>query len=241
VPDIVERRDRLLALVAAQSQNDADGLPSSLLSRICLAVDEDMSGSGAGITVMSGAGWRGVVAATNPLSEQMEELQLVCGEGPCLDAVRLGHPILVDDLEDRVWGDWTGYAPAAQAAGVRAVFAFPIHVGAARVGALDVYRLTAGSLSPVELADGLVFAEFALTALLDGQESAPAGQLAAAVDEAFDYRIYQAQGMVSVQLEVDLLEAMARLRGYALANELRLSEVAQRVLSGQLHLEGDES
>jgi hypothetical protein len=47
--------------------------------------------------------------------------------------------------------------------------------------------------------------------------------------------------MVSVQLEVDLVEAMARLRGYALANELRLSDVAQRVLSGQLHLEGDES
>ena len=145
--DIVGRRDRLLALVAAQSQIDADGLAPSVLSRICLAADEDMSGSGAGITVMSGAGWRGVVAATNPLSEQMEELQLVCGEGPCLDAVRLGHPILVDDLEDRVWGDWTGYAPAAQAAGVRAVFAFPIQVGAARVGALDVYRSTPGSLS----------------------------------------------------------------------------------------------
>ena len=61
------------------------------------------------------------------------------------------------------------------------------------------------------------------------------------MDDAFDCRIYQAQGMVSVQLDVDLVEAMARLRGYALANELRLSDVADKVLSGRLRLEGDKS
>lgn len=240
MPDIVERRQRLAALVAAQTQND-DRDPAPLLSRICLAAAEAMCGSGAGITVVTGAGLRGVIAATGPLSERLEELQFVCGEGPCIDAVRLGHPILVDDLEDRVWGDWTGYAPAAQAAGVRAVFAFPIQIGAARVGALDVYRQAPGPLSTEELADGLVFAEFALTALLDGQEAAPTGQLAADVEEAFDYRIYQAQGMVSVQLKLDLVEAMARLRAHALVTELRLSDVADRVLSGELQLEGDGS
>jgi hypothetical protein len=238
---MVERRARLLALVAAQTDDTGVSQAPSVLSRICLAANEDMGGSGAGITVLSGAGWRGVVAATDPLSERMDELQFVCGEGPCVDAVRLGHPILVDDLEDSVWGDWTGYAPAAQAAGVRAVFAFPIQIGAARVGALDVYRQAPGPLSSEELADGLIFAELALTALLDGQQSAPAGQPAAGVEEAFDYRIYQAQGMVSVQLKVDLVEAMVRLRAYALANESRLSDVADRVLSGELQLEGDGS
>ncbi|HEY5785293.1 MAG TPA: GAF and ANTAR domain-containing protein [Microlunatus sp.] len=210
-----------------------------MLLGICRAARKQMHGTGAGITMMGRDGWRGVIAATGPLSERLEELQFVCGEGPCIDAVRLGHPVLVDDLEDRLWRDWTGYAPAAQAAGVRAVFAFPIQVGAARIAVLDVYRDVAGPLTGDELADGLVFADFALDALLDGQQSAPAGHSPAGMEDAFDYRIYQAQGMVSVQLQIDLLEAMARLRAHAWGSQLRLGDVADDVLAGSLHLDKD--
>ena len=97
------------------------------------------------------------MAATSPSTERLEELQALCGEGPCIDSLQLGHPILVEDLEDSVWGNWTGYAPSAQAAGVRAVFAFPIQIGAAQLGALDVYRQNPGPLTSGELADGLIF------------------------------------------------------------------------------------
>lgn len=192
------------------------------------------------MAIKTNAGWRGV-AATSPATERLEELQILCGEGPCIDSLELGHPILVEDLEDSVWGDWTGYAPSAQAAGVRAVFAFPIQIGAAQLGALDVYRQNPGPLTAGELADGLVFADFALNALLDGQQSAPAGQPARDLEEGFDYRIYQAQGMLSVQLGIGLVEAMTRLRAYALINQLRLGDVAEEVLSGTLQLDGDGS
>ncbi len=199
-----------------------------------------MHATGAGVAIKTNAGWRGV-AATSPATERLEELQILCGEGPCIDSLELGHPILVEDLEDSVWGDWTGYAPSAQAAGVRAVFAFPIQIGAAQLGALDVYRQNPGPLTAGELADGLVFADFALNALLDGQQSAPAGQPARDLEEGFDYRIYQAQGMLSVQLGIGLVEAMTRLRAYALINQLRLGDVAEEVLSGTLQLDGDGS
>ena len=192
------------------------------------------------MAIKTNAGWRGV-AATSPATERLEELQILCGEGPCIDSLELGHPILVEDLEDSVWGDWTGYAPSAQAAGVRAVFAFPIQIGAAQLGALDVYRQNPGPLTAGELADGLVFADFALNALLDGQQSAPAGQPARDLEEGFDYRIYQAQGMLSVQLGIGLVEAMTRLRAYALINQLRLGDVAEEILSGTLQLDGDGS
>jgi len=181
------------------------------------------------------------VAATSPSTERLEELQALCGEGPCIDSLQLGHPILVEDLEDSVWGNWTGYAPSAQAAGVRAVFAFPIQIGAAQLEALDVYRQNPGPLTSGELADGLIFADFALNALLDGQQSAPAGQPAPDLEDAFDYRIYQAQGMLSVQLRIGLVEAMTRLRAYALVNQLRLGGVAGEILSGTLRLDGDGS
>jgi hypothetical protein len=199
-----------------------------------------MHATGAGVAIKTNAGWRGV-AATSPATERLEELQILCGEGPCIDSLELGHPILVEDLEDSVWGDWTGYAPSAQAAGVRAVFAFPIQIGAAQLGALDVYRQNPGPLTAGELADGLIFADFALNALLDGQQSAPAGQPARDLEEGFDYRIYQAQGMLSVQLGIGLVEAMTRLRAYALINQLRLGDVAEEILSGTLQLDGDGS
>ncbi len=239
VPDSpAPRRVRLSAVVAAQQVSTGFATPALLLG-ICHAACARLHGSGAGITMISRDGWRGVIAATGALSERLEELQFVCGEGPCVDAVRLGHPILVDDLQDRTWRDWTGYAPAAQAAGVRAVFAFPIQVGAARIAVLDVYRDTPGPLTGDEVADGLVLADFALAALLDGQQAAPAGHSPAGLEDAFDYRIYQAQGMVSVQLQIDLLEAMTRLRAHAWGSQLRLGDVADEVLAGILHLHKD--
>ena len=109
------------------------------------------------------------------------------------------------------------------------------------VGGARCLSAESGALDRGELADGLVFADFALNALLDGQQSAPAGQPARDLEEGFDYRIYQAQGMLSVQLGIGLVEAMTRLRAYALINQLRLGDVAEEVLSGTLQLDGDGS
>lgn len=47
--------------------------------------------------------------------------------------------------------------------------------------------------------------------------------------------------MLSVQLGIGLVEAMTRLRAYALINQLRLGDVAEEILSGTLQLDGDGS
>ena len=47
--------------------------------------------------------------------------------------------------------------------------------------------------------------------------------------------------MLSVQLRIGLVEAMTRLRAYALVNQLRLGGVAGEILSGTLRLDGDGS
>jgi hypothetical protein len=96
-----------------------------------------------------------------------------------------------------------------------------------------------GALTSDQFADGLVFADLALDGLLDGQQAAPAGQSPADLEDAFDYRIYQAQGMVSVQLKIGLVEAMARLRAHSWSRQQRLGDVADEVLGGRLHLRND--
>jgi hypothetical protein len=134
---------------------------------------------------------------------------------------------------------WPIYAPAVRDEGVLAAFAFPLQVGAARLGVLDLYRDHQGTLSTEELAEALTFADVATTLLLDGQEQAPPGAAAAGLDQALEYRfeLYQAQGMVMVQMSVSLVEALVMLRAYAFSHDRDLADVARDVVTHRLRLD----
>jgi len=149
--------------------------------------------------------------------------------------------VLEPDLTGGTVERWPVYAAAAQDLGVHAVFAFPLQAGAARLGALDVYRTETGSLSPQALAQALTFAEVALDALLDAQASSGQGRTPDGVERSLDahYVVYQAQGMVMVDLSVSLSAAMARLRAYAFAHNSPLTVVAADIVAGRLRLDQD--
>ena len=185
---------------------------------------------------MAEDGVRGVAAVSEPACEPLEELQFTLGEGPCLDAFASRRPVLVPDLSYRAMKRWPGYAPALHGLGVRAVFTFPLQIGAARIGALDVFRAEPGFLTYGEFRDALAFADVAVTTLLDGQAQAPPGAAADGLDEVMEQRaeLFQAQGMVAVQLGISLADAMARLRAYAYAEDKALGEVARDVLARRL-------
>ncbi|MEV0129177.1 GAF domain-containing protein [Dactylosporangium sp. NPDC050688] len=146
---------------------------------------------------MTGDGVHGMAVASDPRTARIEELQFTLGEGPCIDAFASGRPVLVSDLAGEATSRWPMYTPAGRDAGVRAVFAFPLQIGAARLGVLDVFRARPGSLSRAELGQAFTFADLMVVTLLDGQEWAGAGEF----DEMFEHRaeLFQAQGMVMIQ------------------------------------------
>jgi len=41
------------------------------------------------------------MCVTGEVSEQLAELRMTLGEGPCLDAVTSSSPVLVSDLDDK--------------------------------------------------------------------------------------------------------------------------------------------
>lgn len=133
------------------------------------------------------------------------------------------------------------WSPAAGAHVVRAAFAFPLRVGPTQVGVLDIYRSVKGELSPGQLADIEALVAIATGTLLDGQEEAGEGGTPSGIDTALEsgFAIYQAQGMVMVQLGVPLADAMSRLRAYAYANDRSLGEVARDIVARALTLERD--
>jgi hypothetical protein len=218
--------------IAGQAADGLDGLVG-LLSRLCRSAATHLVVAGAAVNLMSADGSDGVAAASDQRSRDVEELQFTTGEGPCHEAFQARRPVLTPDLGAVARGRWPGYASAAQASGVGAVFAFPLNVGAVSFGVLDVFTDRPGSLSTDQLAMALTYAQIATEILLDGDLTTD-GELEAGLSTALDSRaeIHQAQGMLVADLGVKPVEALSRMRAYAFAHDLALIDVAHDIIDG---------
>lgn len=225
-----DRRLRILAHLLAGDESELESI------RLCNVCAEVVGMSGAGIMLMSGDVPRGSVCTTNAVSSLIEELQYTLGEGPCVDAYNQDRPVAEPDpAEPR----WLAFTAAAVHAGARAVFGFPLQVGAVRLGALNLYRDQPGPLTDDQHADALVVADLAAQAVLVMQTSAEPGKLAAALEAGgdFQYVVHQASGMVAAQLDVSVGQTLVRLRAYAFANDVHLTEVARAVVGRTLRFD----
>jgi hypothetical protein len=125
------------------------------------------------------------------------------------------------------------------------VFAFPLLLGAARLGVLLLYRDRPEALDSAQLARALRLADGAFFALLDQlagptTASGEMGGQRPGADVAFHRaQVYQAAGMLTVQLGVTIEQAMVRLRGYAFASDRPLADVAAEIVGRILRLEED--
>ena len=230
-----ERRLRILSHLAGSA-------PGEETKRLCEVCAEVTDMTGAGIMLMSGDIPTGSVCTTNSVSALIEQLQYTLGEGPCVDAYQQGRPILEPDLANPANPRWVAFSGPAVEAGALAVFGFPLQVGSVRLGALNLYRDHAGRLTDDQHADALVMADVVAQAVLVLQAAAPPGRLAAELEAGGDYQyvIHQASGMVSVQLEVSVAQALIRLRAYAFGNDRSLAEVAEEVVARRLRFAAEK-
>ncbi len=229
--------DRLLRILAKISSGSATEPEPARLCEVCADV---ALMTGAGIMLMTGDTQQGSVCSSNDVSALIEELQFTLGEGPCVDVHMEDRPVLEADLADPAVPRWLAFAPPAVAAGARAVFGFPLRVGGARLGALNLYRDRPGPMSDEQYADSLVLAGVAARAVLAMQAHAPPAALSTELEEGANFRfvVHQASGMVAAQLGVSVSEALARLRAYAFGNNVLLTEVAQAIVARTLRLDG---
>jgi GAF domain-containing protein len=181
-----------------------------------------------------------LLTAADPASERLEELQFVLGEGPCVDAATSRRPVLVSDLGHEGPLRWPAYASAMDEAGVSAVFAFPLQIGAAQLGVLDFFRTRSGDLSAPELARAFALADAAVAILLDKEDRSADGTGPDGMPVG-PSELFQAQGMVMVQIGGTLVEAMSRIRAHAYAENRRLIDVARDVVGRRLRFDADET
>jgi hypothetical protein len=235
----VDDRSRWQALLADAADGSLAGP-----QRICQLCVDTLSVSGAGISMVTHQGNRGVVCATDEVSSRIEDLQFTLGEGPCVDAVVNGAPILIADLDepdDLAVERWPAFLEGAGAEEIRAVFAFPLLVGAISVGALDLYRKTPGELDAVQLSEALHAADAAAVALLRLHGNR-ADMFAddPAMRSSYHLQVHQATGMVQTQLGVDTEEAFLLLRARAFSTGRSLVAVASDVVDRRLRFSQED-
>ncbi|MER7247792.1 GAF and ANTAR domain-containing protein [Kribbella sp. NPDC000426] len=221
----------------------AEGAPPTLQHAV-RACAEAMSAVGAGFAMTpNGTGWEPLLASSLVAAE-LDDAQFTLGEGPTGDALHRGAPVLASDLTGVGDGRrWPMFGAAAVERGVNAVFAFPVGLGAARVGVLTVYRGERGPLAADVLQDALVYADAVLVLALDergGGHGTDADQLIAAAFTARRAEVHQAAGVVAARHRISVTDALARLRAYAYSRGLPLPDVAAEVMAGRLSLEIDE-
>jgi hypothetical protein len=227
-----ERRLDLLARIL----DSGDELETQRLCDVCAEVT---GATGAGIMLMSGDIQRGSVCTTDTVSARIEQLQYEFGEGPCLDAYNQDRPVLEPNLADPVVPRWPAFSGPAVDAGARAVFGFPLQVGAVRLGALNLYCDASGPLADDQHADALLIADIAAQALLLLQAGASPGTVATELEANadFQYVVHQASGMVAAQLHIPVGQALIRLRAHAFGNDRSLTDLARDVVDRRVRFD----
>jgi ANTAR domain-containing protein/GAF domain-containing protein len=209
-------------------------------AQLCRAAALSLSVARAAIAVhVDGPGLE-VLCATDEVAEQVEWAQITLGEGPGVDAVATGGPVLVPDVSSRD-DQWPAFAPEAVKAGVGALYALPLELGAIRVGVLNLYRDEPAPLDGKDFADCVIVAEL-ITAILLTVEGT--GRLTDGLGPWWDQplstrEVHQATGMIMAQLEVTARAAYVRMQAYAYAQDRMLSEVAHAVVNRILRFDPD--
>jgi hypothetical protein len=220
--------DRLARIVDRLA---ASGGSLSTPGPLCEVAAEIVDVTGAGVMVLTDGVPQASLCAIGPVSALIEELQFTLGEGPCVDAHQTGEVIAEPDLAAPVEFRWPAFTPQVLDAGARAIFGFPVRIGAARIGALNLYRDHSGQLSDDQHADALVMADVIARALLDLQANAEPGAVPVELNADIHGAVHQAAGMVSIQLNISVGDALVRLRAYAFGADRSLVEVAQEVVA----------
>jgi diguanylate cyclase (GGDEF)-like protein len=165
---IVVNEGKLSAVLSEFARTLATDFPiQRILDHLVARIVEVLPISAAGVTLISEGRAPRYVAASDLSALRFERLQTELGEGPCLTAYETGQAVGIPDLgADDLF---PRFAPAAIAAGLGAVFTFPLHGAEGRLGALDLYRDAPGELDQQDMAAAQTLADVAAAYLLNAQ------------------------------------------------------------------------
>jgi len=139
----------------------------SILDHLVVRIVELLPVGSAGVTLISPAGAPRHIAASDGSARRFVRLQTEMAEGPCMAAYSTGKPVAVPDLRDD--DRFPNFARRGLEEGLRAVFSFPLSHEEHQLGALDLYRTTAGPMDADAMEAAQTLADVTTAYLLNAQ------------------------------------------------------------------------
>jgi GAF domain-containing protein len=167
-------------------------------------------------------------AVTGRAPQQLDLLQQQTSQGPCIEAARQQAVIRIDDIRSDT--RWPVFCARASELGVGSQLCLPLWAGERRLGTLSLYADAPAAFTRHDERITTMFAALAATALAEAQR---AEQMRTAV--ASRDLIGQAKGILMERHRITADEAFARLAQVSQDGNVKLSEVAARLVeTGQL-------
>jgi transcriptional regulator with GAF, ATPase, and Fis domain len=190
-----------------------------------------LAASAAGVVLADPRGELRVAAASSEAAGLIELFQIQNDQGPCLDCFRTGQPVTADiaDQSQR----WPRFAAAATQHGFRTVEALPMRLRDQVIGALNLFRASAGSFDPAELRLGQALADVATIGLLHERNMRRSETVAEQLQAALNSRVVieQAKGKLAERLGIEMDHAFTLLRDYARNSNQLLTDVARNFVT----------
>ena len=191
--------------------------------------------SAAGVMLASPDGELRLMASSSEAMRILELFELQAQEGPCLDAFRTGEPVEHESLGVGS-GRWPAFSSAAREAGFESVSALPLRLRERTIGSLNLFNVGPTPMDERNVVVARAFADLAAISVLQHRGATEAQRLNEQLTDALTSRIVieQAKGVIAERGGLDMGEAFLRLRRYARANRLHLTDVAQTTVDGTL-------
>lgn len=220
--------ERLLSILDLLARDESE----DHLKSLCATAVAVTKLSGAGITLSSPGLQFTAYCASDDVAQNLLDIEVTLGEGPGVEACHSDVALDETDLLSHGTSRWIAYAPAAVAIGARAVWGYPMRIGAIRIGALILYRNQPGPLGDLQESDSYLLASVVGRSILATRAGASRQDLAdeLGLSLAFDFSVHQAAGMVAVQGAMGLSDAFVTLRAHAFGSGLSMTSLAQSVV-----------
>ena len=186
----------------------------------------------AGLLLDDQKGNLALVASSSEESRLLELFQLQNNQGPCLDCVRSGTAVISGDLDVDA-ERWPLFVPAARMAGFRSVAALPLRLRDQVIGGLNLFMVSPREVPADDRRLAQALADVATIGILQQRSLHRSHLLSEQLQYALTSRISieQAKGVLAERGQLSMEAAFEALRRYARNHNMKLTDVAHRVVS----------
>lgn len=209
----------------ARDMLSADGVDATLAEACRRAVDLIDGCQAAGVSLVRRGELVETPAATSHMVYAIHGLQQELREGPCWDAEWIETTVRIDDLSAET--RWPRFAARAVGSGVRSMLCFQLFTHRDTLGALNLFSNLPHAFNEDAVEVGDVFAAHVAIALAGAQAQTNLGYAVRSRQ-----LIGEAVGILAKENEISTIAAFASLRSTSQQRNLKLRELAARLVAG---------